>query len=182
MLIDYTFFQGGSLDIEGITLNVISPDSTNTAIVGGLRSFIAEFEPEYLEKLLGRELYLSFSDYLDKRNAMGADEREMRWEFLIDELVHTRTIGEDTIHISPIANYVYFFYLRHNHAQATTTGVKQDTDDGKLVSPERKMVSAWNGMAKMNVRLFDLIGRHYADYPCWEPDLELIECINIMSL
>lgn len=46
--------------------------------------------------------------------------------------------GDREISKSPIANYIYFHYLRHNHTQATITGVKADGDDGRLVSPERK--------------------------------------------
>lgn len=180
MLIDYTFFQGGSLDIEGITLNTITPDATSTAIVGGLEYFIAKFEPEYLGKLLGKELSEEFLSYLDRREE--SEEKEARWEDLISKLKWTRRIGKKEINLSPIANYIYFFYLRHNHAQATTTGVKQDTDDGKLLSPERKMVFAWNNMVEMNKALFAWIEYRRCNFPLWNPDIDLIERINVMSI
>lgn len=53
MLVDYTFFQGGILDIEGAVLNIHTPSETNKAIVDSLQGFVMQYEPEYLEKLLG---------------------------------------------------------------------------------------------------------------------------------
>ena len=47
MLVDYTFFQGGILDIEGAVLNIHTPSETNKAIVG-LQGFVMQYEPEYL--------------------------------------------------------------------------------------------------------------------------------------
>lgn len=174
MLVDYTFFQGGILNIEGAVMNTDSASETNHAIVDSLQSFVLEYEQEYLEKLLGEELYEEFSTYLKN----GKEPAEKRWDDLIDRLVIKRTDGETSVSKSPIANYIYFHYLRHNHTQATTTGVKADGDDGRLVSPERKMIFAWNDMVRMNRRLTDWLEENLPVYPGLVYDEELLETIN----
>lgn len=58
------FFQGGILDIEGAVLNIHTPSETNKAIVDSLQGFVMQYEPEYLEKLLGEKLYKEFSSYI----------------------------------------------------------------------------------------------------------------------
>ena len=64
MLVDYTFFQGGILDIEGAVLNIHTPSETNKAIVDSLQGFVMQYESEYLGKLLGEKLYEEFSSYV----------------------------------------------------------------------------------------------------------------------
>lgn len=90
--------------------------------------------------------------------------------------------GDREISKSPIANYIYFHYLRHNHTQVTITGVKADGDDGRLVSPERKMMFAWNDMVRMNIRLVRWLQANNADYPDIATDFELMETINSFGL
>lgn len=175
MLVDYTFFQGGILNIEGAVLNTDSASETNRAIVDSLQAFVMEYEQEYLEKLLGEELYEKFSSYIEN----GKEPSEKRWDDLIDRLVVKRNDGEKALSKSPIANYIYFHYLRHNHTQATITGVKADGDDGRLVSPERKMIFAWNDMVEMNRRLVGWLEENRRlIYPGLVFDEELLETIN----
>lgn len=178
MLVDYTFFQGGILDIEGAVLNIHTPSETNKAIVDSLQGFVMQYEPEYLEKLLGEKLYKEFSSYISN----GGKTKEKRWDDLIAHLVMKYSDGDREISKSPIANYIYFHYLRHNHTQATITGVKADGDDGRLVSPERKMMFAWNDMVRMNIRLVRWLQGNNADYPDIATDFELMETINSFGL
>lgn len=55
-------------------------------------------------------------------------------------------------------------------------------DDGRLVSPERKMMFAWNDMVRMNIRLVRWLQANNADYPDIATDFELIETINSFGL
>lgn len=178
MLVDYTFFQGGILDIEGAVLNVDTASDTNHAIVDSLQSFVMEYEGEYLEKLLGEKLYMEFSEYLEHRG----EDPEERWENLIRRLVVKRSEGGNEVSRSPIANYIYFYYLRHNHTQASITGVKADGDDGRLVSPERKMIFAWNEMVKMNGKLIGWLRDNRSNYPGLVFDMELLQTINSFGI
>lgn len=155
MIIDYTFFQDGLLKVEGVTA-LAAPSPTNEANVGVISSFIEKYEPEYLCKLLGEELYKDFLDNPEK------DE----WVSLNDMLV----IGE---RISPIANYVYFHLLRNSQSSVSLNGVKADGEN--LVSPQRKMVSAWNDMVRMNRRLYTWLGKNVRNV---QTDEELLETIN----
>ena len=38
MLVDYTFFQGGILDIEGAVLNIHTPSETNKAMLTAFKA------------------------------------------------------------------------------------------------------------------------------------------------
>ena len=178
MLVDYTFFQGGILDIEGAVLNIHTPSETNKAIVDSLQGFVMQYESEYLGKLLGEKLYEEFSSYI----ANEGKTKEKRWDDLIARLVVRYSDGDSEVSKSPIANYIYFHYLRHNHAQATITGVKAAEDDGRLVSPERKMIFAWNDMVRMNIRLVRWLKSNKADYPDIATDFELLETINSLGI
>lgn len=179
MLIDYTFFQGGNTDIDGIILNEHLPDETTEGIKSSMDQFIMEYEEEYLCKLLGEKLSAELTEYVNRKDK---DVKEAHWEKLIGMLVKQLRHNDEIFPASPIANYVYFFYLRHNHTQATTTGVKADGDEGKLVSPERKMVFAWNGMVRMNRRIFEYLKENRHEYKGWNPDMELVETINTFGL
>ena len=178
MLVDYTFFQGGILDIEGAVLNIHTPSETNKAIVASLQGFVMQYESEYLGKLLGEKLYEEFSSYI----ANERKTKEKRWDDLIARLVVRYSDGDSEVSKSPIANYIYFHYLRHNHAQATITGVKADEDDGRLVSPERKMIFARNDMVRMNISLVRWLKSNKADYPDIATDFELLETINSLGI
>jgi hypothetical protein len=59
MMIDYTFFQDGLLMVDG-AMALATPSPTNGAIAERIDSFIELYEPEYLCKLLGEELYNDF--------------------------------------------------------------------------------------------------------------------------
>lgn len=162
MIIDYTFFQDGLLRIDG-ALALAAPSVTNKGIQNAINSFIERYEPEYLSKLLGDELY---NDFLKSR-----EESVNKW----DEFKAILVEG-DSFKRSPIANYVYFFMLRSFNSDATLNGVKTDSDEGHLISPERKMVNAWNDMVKMNTKLVKWLEN--ANLRGWKLDCELLEPIN----
>ena len=170
MLIDVTYFQSGSLYISGISLPEMSPTPTNIAVTGDIEGYIQEYETEYLIQALGYDIYKEFSEYLS------SEKDEGRWEELKNRLVPDRT------KVSPIANYVYYHYLRNHQSDATVSGVKKDSDEGDLVSAERKMCDAWNRMVDMNKRLFSWIESHKEDYPGWCYNPSLVRKINIFNL
>lgn len=171
MMIDGTFFQDGMLCIEGVAVNDITPDATNAAIKSALEACIGQYEPEYLEGLLGEKLCDEFTGYLS------SDREEERWERLKEKLIRTAPFPR-----SPIANYVYFHFLRNNDSAATITGVKKDEDDGALVSPERKMIFAWNDMVRQNEKIARFMLDNMPDYEGWELDEDLLTPINSFGI
>lgn len=176
MIIDYTFFQSGELRISGLPLPGVTAGPTNNAVLYDLSSYIARYEDEYLEFALG-EMYDPFCEYL--RSGGSGEEK---WDTLKGKLVIELKEGEFTMKRSPIANYVYFHYLRDHQSDATATGVKKDTDEGTLVSPELKMVCAWNDMVSMNDALFRWIDSNRNEYPEWSYEVFLLSKINIFGL
>lgn len=168
MIIDYTFFQDGLLCIEGISLNDITPSQTNTSITNMLNACIEKYEEDYMVSLLGEKLYEEYSVHKD----------EDRWKNLENILVNK----SGKYPRSPIANYVYFYFLRNNDSQATITGVKKDNDDGKIISPERKMIFAWNDMVKQNEKVVLFLINHESEYNGWDGDNNLLIPINLFGL
>lgn len=157
MMIDYTFFRDGLLMVDG-ALALASPSPINDAIGSRIESFIQRYEPEYLRKLLGEELY---NDFLANGN----------WDELKEILV------DDSAKVSPVANYVYFHMVRHSQSTATINGVKND-GDSNLVNPTQKMVWAWNDMVKQNRRIYMLLCKNYPVVT----DEELLEPINTFNI
>ena len=156
-MIDYTFFQDGLLMVEG-AMALAAPSPTNEAIKNRIEWYIKRYESEYLCKLLGEELYNNFL----------AHREEDAWKEF------EGMVADDSAKISPIANYVYFFLVRDSHATATINGVKKDGDDN-LVSPQRKMVRAWNDMVEHNRRIYSWLCRTFHKA---QTEQELLETIN----
>ena len=135
-----------------------TPSPTNEAIRSRIEWYIKRYEPEYLCKLLGEELY---NDFL-------AHREEDAWK------AFEGMIADKSVFISPIANYVYFYLVRDSHSTATINGVKKDGDEN-LVSPQRKMVRAWNDMVEHNRRIYSWL---YRTFHKVQTDQELLEPIN----
>lgn len=177
MLTDVTFFQSGSLYISGICPPDIAPSPTNIAVTGDIEGYIREYETEYLIQALGQDVYREFAEYLSSEK-----DGESRWDELKGRLVFSPASGEGSFRVSPIANYVYYHYLRNHQSDATVSGVKKDSDEGDLVSAERKMCDAWNRMVDMNRQLFAWIESHKEDYPGWCYAPSLVRKINTFNL
>lgn len=176
MIIDYTYFLSGSIRISGLPLNGVTPSATNGVLIDLLQYFIIEYEKEYLENILG-DMYSEFSEYI-KSESLGVG----KWDRLKDMLTDNISEGDFILKKSPIANYVYYWFLRDAQTEATITGVKKDGEDGSLVSPERKLVNAWNDMVKMNLKIYQFLDSNQKDYLGWIPNLYMITNINIFNL
>jgi len=70
---------------------------------------------------------------------------------------------------SPIADYVYFYWVKDNVSQTQSTGEKRNKQEhGVDVSPKYKMAKAWNDMVEKNLVLRDLLITFYNVYPEWQ--------------
>lgn len=140
MLMDFSFFTG-ELRIEGLPDYPGVPSVTQEAIKGDLKSFMAKREYDFYVNTIGVGNAKAFISYTGKkdRNPVG------KWDNLESVLVDT--IGG--IKYSPIAYYVFFYYLRKNQASTTPLGVVGD-DEAKAFSCMDKMINSWNQMAYMN--------------------------------
>lgn len=163
MMIDYTFFQDGLLMVDG-AMALATPSPTNGAIAGRIESFIELYEPEYLCKLLGEELY---NDFL-------VNGETDKWEDFKHKLVAENNVTK----VSPIANYVYFHLVRNSQSMATINGVKKD-GESNLVNPQSKMITAWNDMVYMNRRIYSWLCRNFRNV---QTEQELLETINVLGV
>lgn len=79
------------------------------------------------------------------------------------------TIGTDsTLKVSPIANYVYYQFVEDNNVVMDNLGaVLADKDNNARVSPQEKMIDAWNRMVDMNRDLLAYLTVNRNLYPEW---------------
>jgi hypothetical protein len=75
------------------------------------------------------------------------------------------TINYTGINISPIANYVYFYYMRDNATQTTRNSEKSSKSANATdASPANKQRAAWNDMVWMNKKLYGYLKANNVTY------------------
>lgn len=165
-IIDHTYFFG----------KLSLPQTGNTEGRSIVQQFIDQYEPEYLKRAMGYELWKAFTDGIESSGETPADER---WRDLTDGAefeYNDRTYkwnGFDPVDkLSPIANYVYYRYMEDRASANTLVGtVVQNVDNNTRVNALRKMVDAWNDMVEMNKLLYYFLQVNAATYPEYvEPD------------
>ena len=164
MIIDTSYFEG-DLSIGQIS----SP-----AVIASVNLFIKKYEDEFLAKLLGYPLFKLFKAgiaaetpdqrYLDIKTGVEYEYSGHlnKWRGL--------TFESDGLKRSPIANYVYWFYMKDNASFTMGAGeVKPENSTSENVSPKLKMIRAWNEMAHMNRELAQMIIARRDVYPEYMP-------------
>jgi hypothetical protein len=92
-----------------------------------LNLFISQYQQEFLTRLLGEPLALLFPGILKS--------------YIID----------DTRKLSPLANYVFFYYQKNNATFSTAAGEKNLLTPNTSIADDRpKTINAWNKMVGMN--------------------------------
>ena len=82
--------------------------------------------------------------------------------------------------ISPIADYVYWFWLKYNHSQTSGLGeVRSEAQNAVRVSPKHKAVMAWNDMVEKTWLLYEFLKVNPVTYPEFQaylsdPDINLM--------
>ena len=165
MLVDYTDFTG-LLDV-GLSPDTGADSVTKDAERDLLDAYIGVYEPEYLLRLLGKDVYDEFTAYLTDE----ASEKEEKWERLRDAL---------TTGCKPVACYVYVHYTGECGRSVTRSGVVKSSADGDLVSPSPLQIRAWNLMARQNRRVFELLCGE--EYDGVETDFYLMETLNDLGI
>lgn len=153
-LIDYSYFWG----------KLQTGWSGTTEQLSTANKYIALYEPEYLKGVLGQSLYAAYlatptaQRFLDILNGKTYtyNDTEYIWQGLVNTMMK----------ISPIANYVFFYYVRDNATSMTTVGnTSNTTENSTRVSPTDKLVFAWQGMAEVNISLYHFLSRNADTYP-----------------
>lgn len=144
-LIDSTYFHSGDLLIEGLSDGVTPMATAMTLSVGRA---IDVYGNEYLDHLLGKRMADDFRMFLLKRESGELTEDD--YSELFEQLVFEFTSYGSVEKRSPIAYYVYYWYVRENQLRATPLGVTLANSDNRVVSPVAKLTTAWNRMADMS--------------------------------
>lgn len=185
-------FEGGELNISGTE----ATGNLQTSVRNKVLSFITKYEPEYLLKALGYPLYKLFIadtypnpetprfqqllngnvEYTDRNNHIHL------WTGL------KANNGNILNVLSPIANYVYYWYNRDNATFSTSMGEAKGTAENVTMVPaSTKMVRAWNEMSRTTESLQHFL--KYAEtagsltYPEFDPcQAQRFTVINKMNI
>lgn len=173
MLVTDKYFKGELLipNLESNGLGISG--SICLANIQTLDDLINKYEPLFLTKLLGNTLCDEFL------KGIGEPEPLTKWQLLKEMLVN-----EDK-HLSPIANYVYYWFMRNEATK--TTGVGEtvgQANNAAIVSADAKMIRAWNEMTDSLTAIVSFLDAHRADYPDFCPDVkaDIFFHINTLNL
>ena len=144
-----------------------APSITRTSMEDYLNSFIDTYEKEYLKLVLGRDMCRQFINYL-KENGDKIDKWERLKEFLVKDAK------------SPIANYVFFYFVRRNNVHVSGVGTTGSADE-EQADPNVVLIPAWNEMVEMNYDLLDFLCKDDS-YDGFSFDRSMLEEINLFGL
>ena len=137
MLINEEYFKGEIVipNLNSVGNGISSQIASSNLVL--LLSFIDKYEKRFLVSLLGRCCADEFYKEIEKGELSG------KWLDLKNKLV------DETLKISPIANYVYYWYRRNDVSITTGIGeMETDSDNSVRVSSALKMCRAWNEMVE----------------------------------
>lgn len=156
------------------------------AVRDNLTVVINKREPEYLEKVLGYAFYQLYKAGIIAGEQIWKDIRDGAEYVNADGFTKKWTGFANAALQSPIANYVYYWYIRDNVSFAAGTGEKVGkSDNASNTVPNIKLFRAWNEMVRMNAVLHDFLLNKkdddgnlvYEDF-----DIDQTECIKKMGL
>jgi hypothetical protein len=184
MLIDRTYFIG--------ELNI--PNTEKATVASQVDYFIEKYEREFLQKALGYSLYKSFTDGLLQ------DPVLPKWTQLLEGVEYTSLNGRvnywnglvsQPLSVinkkSPIAGYVYYWFMRNNFTQTAAMGeVKGTAENAINVSPGMKMEKAWNDVVKSVHAMRDFLRSNHDTYN-WDdsiyyPYRDFFAPVNTMNI
>ena len=164
-VIDSSYFVG-----ERSVPNITGTHPAVTVNLASLDRLILIYEKDYLTRLLGKTLYDEFIAALALSTAWATG--------LLDAL------RDSTLKTSPIADYVWYFWMRQQATLITTGGAtEQKSENSVNVSPSRLMIEAYNSAIKGTCDVIDYLDEHYTDLPSsrvTEP--EWLRPINVFGI
>lgn len=148
-LIDKTYFH-----TELFISNITESSEVEQARAAELQRFIDKYEPIYMNNVLGETLY---SEFLA---GLALNPIPAKWTALKALFVDTSKL------LSPIASYVYFYYMRNHATETTAAGeVTSVTENGEVVGANYKMVRAYNEASESADLIKEWLRSNIATYP-----------------
>ena len=137
------YFSQNPLLIPQPKQNSGVPDDLYSGDIIELKRAIKRYEKEFLEMVLGVELY---NEYITD---MADEVLKLKWDAFNSKLWDAENL------ISPVANYIYYKFFGDNAVLLTGRTFTVQTVENQTVIPTVKMqVRAWNEMCKMNRTFF----------------------------
>jgi len=160
MLIDSTYF----------TNKRNLPQTGNTEGLADVDAFIEEYEPQYLQCVLGYNLWQLF-DAATSGSGLPAEDRYLA-------LLNGGTFTQNgctyrwpgfMARPSPIAYFVYYQYVDNKVTDFALTGmVVSETDNNRRVASVDRLVDSWNRMCDLNNLLKGYMTANASIYPEWQ--------------
>jgi hypothetical protein len=175
MILDETYFAYEPLHIpfaeaSGVGVSKLLDTKKKEQVL----NTIATRELQFLKELLGKDLRDAFLAGLND------DPIEQKWIDLRDK------IYDSANKISPVANYVYYFYI--DPTKMTDVGIAIAKSDNLInVSPLIRQVEVWNDMADLNLEIVEWLDENSdvyeiddIEYPRdnWAKDYGILDYIN----
>lgn len=150
-IITYAAFEGGELNISGTEQEHVQEKVT---------SFITKYEADYLLKVLGYPLYkllIAASGYPTIASGRFADLLNGA-EYTDNSGYVRKWPGLKATVANPIANYVYFFFMRDNASFSSPVGeVKANVMNASRTGSATKQARAWNEMVETTEQLWEFL-------------------------
>jgi len=170
-LIDTTYFGKYPLLItSSLDFGAGTSQSQDTERLQKLTDLITYHQPNYLRDLLGVKLRDALLSGLAEEPILA------KWTDLKAQIVDTVNF------LSPLANYVYFFY--QNPSLKTDSGeVVTEVDNMQTGDVWAAQVPVWNDMVKSNYVILAWLDEHAEDYEDYQPEdtAELSEVYHLIN-
>lgn len=174
--VDKSFFKGDAMNIPNISsTGVGTAGAISAANADNLTQLIEKKEPEFLKKALGKELYQQFKAGMSVVAPVIIDPK---W------LVLSVMLADSTLKVSPLANYVWWYWARYNTTVTTDLGESTPSQENAgATSSVYRQVHVWNEMVDMLNEVSDYINDNEPIYgTAFLPDDEVYTKQNTFNL
>lgn len=147
------------------------PNTTYDEVISQVNDLVKEYQKEYLMGILGYDTYLLFAAGLA---VVAPTPIDAKWLAIRDGVTFTAWDGRQYAWTglinadkdSPLADYVYYHWLRENQSHSSGIGETQaQPQAGRMTSSAQKQATAYNRMVKKNRILRDMLQSNYTGYP-----------------
>lgn len=129
-----------------------------------LQSKIDQFEPIFLENILGYEQYKLLATAYDNNETWAVNFVDGGEYTALDGTLQ-KWDGFKVEGKSAIALYVYCIHREMTSSATNSTGESTTTlQNGSRVSPDSKILSAWNEMVRLNFKMHEYIIANQSDF------------------
>lgn len=161
-IIDYTYF------VDALLIpNTDSSGYVGSSMQSQVQRYIGRYEKDFCKELLGDDLGEEFY------TAITGTTPATKWTDLRNQLRDT------TNKVSPIANYVWYYWYRDQVRQRTGLGDGMPQGQNITMDVNRyRVTDNWNEMVRLNNIFNEWIHANLATYPTYAPKIKVYSHIN----